>query len=318
MKQENPTNIDKALHDLPQQADAALGGLYATPFLKAKIDRAAAEKQSGWVRFAMPRWVPALTCAALVLVLALTFIPMEQQPAQLIQTNALGPATAPTGNLTSDLSKGSLFITKGTSAPGYRSIWSDVKDGSFPLIGMNGKYFRMLTSPNQVDASLLSAQVASIAEFTTEPSLSGTDVVLSNAAASGTAVYSISGVSADTLVAAEVNGRMRLFQRVSFNGNALRGKETLSDTLDISGRVIAMELSGVGTVTDPAACVTLFATLTDNASFESRGSISSRQALLIELDNGLVVQMAVKGDTLAACGVWSCPEFFEQFEAHCN
>lgn len=318
MKQENPTNIEKALHDLPQQADAALGGLYATPFLKAKIDRAAAEKQSGRMRFAMPRWVPALTCAALVLVLALTFIPMEQQPAQLIQTNALGPATAPTSNLTSDLSKGSLFITKGTSAPGYRSIWSDVKDGSFPLIGMNGKYFRMLTSPNQVDASLLGAQVASIAEFTTEPSLSGTDVVLSNAAASGTAVYSISDVSADTLVAAEVNGRMRLFQRVSFNGNALRGKETLSDTLDISGRVIAMELSGVGTVTDPAACATLFATLTDNASFESRGSISSRQALLIELDNGLVVQMTVKGETLAACGVWSCPEFFEQFEAHCN
>lgn len=318
MKQENPTNIEKALHDLPQQADAALGGLYATPFLKAKIDRAAAEKQSGRVRFAMPRWVPAITCAALVLVLALTFVPMEQQPAQLIQTNALGPTSAPTGKLTSDLSKGSLFITKGTSAPGYRSIWSDVKDGSFPLIGMNGKYFRMLTSPNQVDASLLGAQVASIAEFTTEPSLSGTDVVLSNAAASGTAVYGISGVSADTLVAAEVNGRMRLFQRVSFNGNALRSKETLSDTLDISGRVIAMELSGIGTVTDPAACATLFATLTDNASFESRGSISSRQALLIELDNGLVVQMAVKGDTLAACGVWSCPEFFEQFEAHCN
>lgn len=318
MKQGQHPDMDQLLRNLPQQADTALGGLYATPFLKAKIDRAAAEKKQGRARFTMPRWLPAITCAALVLVLALTFLPMESQPTPLIQTNALGPDSEPTGKLTSDLSKGSLFITNSASAPGYRSIWSDVSDGAFPLIGLNGKYYRMLTSPNGVDASILGAQVASIAEFTTEPSLSGTDVTLSNAAASGTAVYGISGISADTLVAAEVNGRMRLFQRVSFNGNALRGKETLIDTLDISGRVIAMELSGVGTVTDPAACATLFATLTDNASFESRGSISSRQALLIEMDNGLVVQMAVKGDTMAACGVWSCPEFFEQFEAYCN
>ena len=50
----------------------------------------------------------------------------------------------------------------------------------------------------------------------------------------------------------------------------------------------------------------------------SSGSISSRKALLIELNNGLVLQLAVKGDNLAACGVWSCPEFFEQFEAACN
>jgi len=28
--------------------------------------------------------------------------------------------------------------------------------------------------------------------------------------------------------------------------------------------------------------------------------------------------MAVKSDSLAACGVWSCPEFFEAFEDACN
>lgn len=310
-------DMDQLLRDLPRQADSALGGLYATPFLKAKIDRAAKEKRHR-PAIALMRYLPAVTCAALVLVLALTFLPMEKQPAQLITTNALGPTSAPTGKLTSDLSKGSLFITQSASAPGYRSIWSDAKDGAFPLIGLNGKYYRMLTSPNQVDSRLLGAQVASIDAFTTEPSLSGTDVTLSNVAASGAAVYGISGVSADTLVATEVSGRMRLFQRVSFNGNALRGKETLADTLDIAGQVIAMELSGVGTVTDPDACAVLFATLVDNVAFESRGSVSSRQALLIELENGLVLQMAVKGDTLAACGVWSCPEFFEQFEGYCN
>ena len=318
MTQEKHIDIDAMLRDLPDTANKAMDDLYATPFLKARIDRAVNEKKQGKVRFALPRWAPALCCAAVVLVLALVLIPLQpSQPDPLITTNALGdPTAAPTGVLTGDLNSSSMFISNNSAKPGYRSIWSDVKDGSFPMIGMNGKYYRMLTSPNRVDSSLLGGSVATVSEFTTEPSLSGTDVVLSNAATSGTAVYAISGVNENTLVAAKVNGRMRLFQRVSFNGNALRGAERLADTLALSGRVIAMELSGVGTVTDPAACESLMATLLSCASYESSGSISSKKALLIELDNGLVLQMNVKGDNLAACGVWSCPEFFEAFDSY--
>lgn len=319
MKQEKHIDIDAMLRDLPKDADKALNGLQATPFLKARIDRAVAEKNQGKVRFTMPKWAPAVCCAAVVLVLALAVMPLEQEdPGNLIQSGPLGPATAtPAAQLTADLSGGSVFISANSSKPGYRSIWSDVKDGSFPLIGVNGKYYRMLTSPNSLDSDLIGGTIATVSEFTTEPSLSGTDVVLSNATTSGSPIYAIRGVDEDTLVAAEVNGRLRLFQRVSFNGNALRGKEKLADTLAVSGQVIAMELTGVGTVTDPAACEALLATLLSNASYESRGSISSRQALLIELQNGLVLQMSVKGDNLAACGVWSCPEFFEAFEDYC-
>ena len=321
MKQEKHIDLDAMLRNLPQDADKALNGLQATPFLKARIDRAVAENKQGKVRFTMPKWAPAVCCAAVVLILALTVMPlrMNEQPGNLIQSGPMGPATAtPASQMTADLGRDSLFISTSNAKPGYRSIWSDVKDGSFPLIGVNGKYYRMLTSPNSVDSDLLGGAIATVSEFTTEPSLSGTDVVLSNAATSGSSVYAVRGVDEDTLVAAEVNGRVRLFQRVSFNGNALRGKEKLSDTLAISGQVIAMELTGVGTVTDPAACETLLATLLSNASYESRGSISSRQALLIELQNGLVLQLSVKGDNLAGCGVWSCPEFFEAFEGYCD
>lgn len=315
MKQEKHIDVEAMLKDLPQTANKAMDGLQATPFLKARIDRAVEEKKQGTVRFTLPKLAPALCCAAVVLVLALTLIPMGSgQPGTLITSDTLGkPTPTPAGVMTADLNGGSVFISASSSKPGYRSIWSDVQNGSFPLIGVNGKFYRMLTSPNAMDSALLGSQVASISEFTTEPSLSGTDGVLSNAAASGTAVYAINGVSSDALIAAEVNGRIRLFQRVSFNGNALRGREQLADTLGISGQVIAMELSGVGTVTDPAACEALLATLLDCASYESSGSISSKQALLIELNNGLVLQLAVKGDNLAACGVWSCPEFFEAF-----
>ena len=319
MKQDQHIDVDAMLRELPATADKALNDLQATPFLKARIDRAVAEKNQGKVRFALPKWAPAVCCAAVVLVLALVFVPMDQQPGNLINSGMLGDPTMPPASvLSADLGDSNVTISTNVAAPGYRNMWANVQNGSFPLIGVNGKYYRMMTSPKSVSSSLLGGQVATVNEFTTEPSLSGTDVVLSNAASAGTAVYAVRGVSDSTFVAAEVDGRMRLFQRVSFNGNALRGGERLADTLSLSGRVIAMELSGVGTVTDPSTCEALLSTLLNCASYTSSGSLSSRQALLIELNNGLVLQMSVKGDRLAACGVWSCPEFFEEFEAYCQ
>ena len=121
-----------------------------------------------------------------------------------------------------------------------------------------------------------------------------------------------------TLVAAEVDGSYRVFQRVSFNGSALRGSEDLADTLQLGGHIISMELSDVGTVTDKDVCESLFATLIDCASYESSGNVSGKQSLHIELDNGLTVQLTIKNDKLSACGTWSCPEFFEEFEAALN
>lgn len=319
MKQNRHIDIDAMLRNLPQEADNAMSGLEATPFLKARINRAAAQQQQNKIRFALPKWAPALCCAALVLVAALTFVPTQQaQPGTLINSAMLGPTEAPASVLSADLRSGDVFITSGSTKPGYRNIWSEVQDGSFPLIGLSGKYYRMLTNPSEVNRELLDGQVASIDEFTTEPSLSGTDVALSNVAVSGTAVYAIKDVPSSTLIAAEVNGHLRLFQRVSFNGNALRGKEVLADTLTIAGKVVAMELTGIGTVTDPAACEQLLATLMTYAGYDASGSITSKKALLIELDNGLVLQMNVKGDKLAACGVWSCPEFFEAFDEACD
>ena len=317
MKQTKHIDLDAMLHDLPKTADAAMSGLEATPFLKTRINRAVQEKTQVKPHFTLPQWAPAMCCAAIVLILVLHFIPMgSQQPDTLINSSTMGnPTEAPAHVMTADLNRGDVFISNSASKPGYRNIWSDVQNGSFPLIGLNGKYYRMLTNPAVLNDALLGKQVATISEYTTEPSLSGTDAVLSNVVSSGAKVYAIQGVSSDTLLAAKVNGRLRLFQRVSFNGNALRGKEQLANTLAVTGQVIGMELSSVGTVTDPAACESLLATLLGCASYESSGSISSKQALLIELSNGLVLQLAVKGDNLAGCGVWSCPEFFEAFAA---
>lgn len=315
----NKQNFEAMLQNLPEAADAAMGGLTATPFMKAKIDRAVAEKKSPRAWQTRLRPVLAMGCMALAVLLAVA-IPMmnEEDPGIMMHSGELGePTQSPDAALSADLGSGDVRITKGRSTPGYRSIWSDVDDGYFPLIGVNGKFYRMLTSPRQVDSSLMGEKLGTVSEFTREPSLSDTSAVLSNAAAFGSDVYAISGMG-DALVCAEVNGTMRLFQRVSFNGNALRGRETLADTLQLEGRIIAMELSGVGTITDPATCETLLDTLLQNATMKSNGSLSSKQALLLETDTGLVLQMNVRGDSLAACGVWSCPEFFEAFEEAMN
>ena len=59
---------------------------------------------------------------------------------------------------------------------------------------------------------------------------SGTSGMVSNVVARGETVYAISGMSG-ALVAAQVDGSTRVFQRVSYAGTAIIGSETLADTL---------------------------------------------------------------------------------------
>lgn len=324
MNDNRASQIDEMLQKLPEAAELGLGGLTAGPHLKARIQLAAAQPQRKRIPFSvlLTRWTPIACCAA-VLALVITMSvpglighPGTQDPLIRSDTLSANPTEIP-AVLTADLRDSSVSILPGNTNPTYRSMWAPAENGSFPLIGVNGRYYRMLTTPRSVPDSLLGSALGTIAEFTNDPSLSGTDTVLSNAASFGEAVYEVKGMGG-TLVSAKVDGRMRLFQRVSFNGNARRGRESLEDTLQVRGRIIAMELTGVGTITDPALCAQLLDILFDCASFESSGSVSSRQSLVLEMDNGLVLQMAVRSDNLAACGVWSCPEFIEAFEDACN
>ena len=307
----------KRLEQLPEITEKALGGLTAGQHLKLRIEKAAANPQPQ--RRPLASWAPVLACA-LVLTIALGVgIPaLRPQPdeAGLISSQPAGQSGSGTEVALLDLNRSNVSIRQRISAAGEDSLWASGDNGNFPLIGVNGKYYRMLTVPQDADGSLLGKSVGTVAEFTTEPALSGTDVILSNVASHGVKVYGVDGMSG-TLVAAEVDGQTRIFQRVSFNGSALRGKEKLSDTLQISGHITAMELSGVGSVSG-SECEALFGTLLDCASYESSGSVSGKQTLLITLDNGLALQLAVKNDKFSACGTWSCPEFFEAFENAAN
>ena len=308
------------LENLPQIADEMLGGLKAGQDLKYRILNQA--KQGAKPARRQKAWMPILAgaCAlALAVTLGVSVLKpqtpqaLEQPNEQFMSMTAGQNDAQPQTRALLDLPPGSIQLSSGDSTPAYRSIWSPQNGGNFPLIGVNGQYYRMLRNPSSVSSNLLGSALGEIAEYTDDPSLASFNQLVSNAAPQGETVYAIKGMKG-AMVAAKVDGKMRVFQRVTYAGHSTSGGESLSDTLSINGRVIAMELSGVGTITDSDTAQRLASILLNNARYKNDGASSGKQSLLIQLDNGLTVQMVIKNGTLSACGGWTCPEFFEAFE----
>ncbi len=315
----------KRLQQLNEIAQEALGGLNAGQELRLRILKTAKTQKRPAQRGLLRPAPMMFMAAALVVLLA---------AGSLLAPGTLAPSTVqnggndvfdslPSGQATAlpfaarallDVPPGSISLSAGSN-PEYRSIWANGSGGNFPLLGVGGKYYRMMRNPSSIPQNLLDSSIGQVAEFTDEPALADASQIISNIVGQGETVYTVSGMG-DALVAASVNGEMRAFQRVSFANNAITGGESLGDTLGIGGKVIGMELTDVGTVSDEATASYLADILLNNASFENAsGSQSGKRSLLIQLSNGLFVQMFVKNDTLSACGSWSCPEFFEAFSA---
>ena len=188
--------------------------------------------------------------------------------------------------------------------------------GDIPLVAVNGAVYRMLSMPTNVESSLLGDAVGTVSTTTDEPSLADDSAMtggLSNVAEAGQTIYAVSGVDVNTAVACEVGGNMRLFQRVSYAGKG-PGGQGLEDTFSVRGQVAELTLSGVGTLIGDAANDAA-AVLLDHATLKSADSSARKQTLTVTLTNGLKLQLGVSGDTVSACGKWSCPEFFEAFES---
>ena len=256
----------------------------------------------------------ALACS-LVLVITIGVIgigglPGDEKALPKIMTQAAG--TLPEGAVLRawDLPRGSISLGQPGSVPEYQGVWARSSGGNVPLIRVNGAFYRLLSNPTSIDSSMLGASLGSVEVFTDEPALDSTAQTLSNVIPAGTQVSQISGMQG-TAVAAQLDGKTRVFQRVSFSGSALLGGEGLSSTLQ--GSVVGLQLSGVGTVTDPGQVSSLMNMLLGESSYQSGSTRSTDQALLIQYSNGIVLQMSVKDNSLIACGTWSNPGFIEAF-----
>ena len=63
---------------------------------------------------------------------------------------------------------------------------------------------------------------------------------------------------------------------------------------------------------DPVQAQQLMHTLFDLADYQGT-AFSAGASMQIGLHNGLVLQLMAGEDTISACGIWSCPDFFEAF-----
>lgn len=293
-----------------QVADEALGGLKAGPAIlnRAKMQVAAGQQPR---RGHSLRQVMALAMSLVLLVsLGALVIPQFNKPAiPVVDTLRSGGDEATVFRTTADIPRGSLVLST-EEKPAYKGIWERGAGANFPLLRVDGRFYRMLSHPQDVSA-LTGASLGQVAVFTDEPDLDTGTALLSNVAAMNAGVYSVSGMPAAAAVAAEVNGRLRLFQRVAYAGSALLGSESIRDL--IPQGAVTLQLSDVGTVTEPGAVSRLMDILLSQSSYQGSGSRSGKQALLIQYDNGIVLQLAVSGDSLMGSGTWANPAFFEAF-----
>lgn len=309
----------KELEHLAPMANEMLSGLHADEAMKRRILFAANEKNKR--RAPMPRLVPALCCAALAIACVSAFAPRlsgtavdaaaTPMPVSIDSIAAGGEQAAPMTRM-ADVSGTARVRAAGG---GSESLFASAS-GDIPLVAVNGAVYRMLSAPASVRGDLLGSAVGTVNTETDEPSLADEDAMaggLSNVAEAGQTIYAVSGLDANTAVACEVGGNMRLFQRVSYAGKGPGGLG-LEDTFSVRGQVAELTLSGVGTLTGEAANDAV-ATLLDHATLKSADMSAKKQTLTATLTNGLKLQLGVSGDTVSACGGWSCPEFFEAFES---
>lgn len=310
----------KRLENLSEIASRQLGGLEATPTLLAKIKLEAAEQQKPRSVQAVLR--PALAvCAALVLCVGavMTLNPDDSTgiyplPTQnVLDNHSAGSNIPPTAEprTMGDVSKGSISMSAG-SRRSSDTLFVQGESAGFPLVTLNGATYRMLETPHGLSQSLLGDELGAVTEFNIEPAL-GSGGVVSNAIACGEPVYAIED-QGGALVAAHVDGSLRVFQRVSYAGTAIIGSETLADTLCAASDAQWIEVEGMGRVADPATAQRLMETLLELADYKGT-AFSTGSSMQIGLQNGLTLQLMVGEDSISACGMWSCPDFFEEFAA---
>ena len=301
----------KRLEHLPQIAARQLGGLEATPTILAKAKLAAADKRS-MHSGVMLRPVLAVCAALVILVGAVAAmdggapggIPVPTQ--NVLDSHSAGMNSQPTQEpALGDVPAGSISMSAGKRRSAG-TLFAESDAASFPLITINGATYRLLNSPAGLSADLLGSELGTVNEFNIEPAL-GSGGTVSNIISLGEPVFAIDGM-AGALVAANVNGSLRAFQRVSYAGTAIIGPETLADTLCAPELVEWIELSGYDRL-EGAAAQEAMQTLLDYADYQGT-ALSGAGSLQIGLVNGLTLQLLVGEDTISACGTWSCPDFF--------
>ncbi|MGI6215541.1 MAG: hypothetical protein ACOYIT_06680 [Christensenellales bacterium] len=299
----------KNLENLPEIADEMLDELEPDSFSWAKIVAKAEQREERKIRWNAKRAV-ALACSLAVVLFAGFALHnnFSKDPRQ-IQTVAAGGKDHPRMAALS-VPRGSISLSDGKPSQNI-GIWEGGSGANFPLVAAEGRYYRLLKNPTEVPENMLGRKIGAVDTFTDEPALYNANAqIISNIADEGSDIYAVSGMDG-AVAAANVNGSLRVFQRVSFSGHALVGSENIMSTLG-SVKPVAMRLSGVGTINDESKISMLMGML-KRADYLGSSAASKQQKLLIEFSNGIVLQLYAEDDSFYACGSFNCPDFFSTF-----
>lgn len=288
----------KNIDNLDQIASRRLGGLEAGEVLWQKITLEASEAE----RPSRGRlWKTVAACAGAAAVAAACTVFFLNARQAKPETGSLLVQTLPAGeSVTQAPPAGSMAVTM-SAVSGGEGIFSAA--GEEGLLLLSSAAYRL--TDTVVPEKLLGEKIASVTEYTRQPSLSDGDAV-SSVIPNGGEVFAVD--QAKGAVAAKVEGDYRLLQRVSYLGRAARGGETLEDTLCRPEDAAAVSFGG--RVFEGERAAELLRLLYSGAECLDAGC-SGSGTLTVTLRNGLPLSVYAGDDTVSACGTWYCPEFFQ-------
>ena len=250
----------------------------------------------------------AFVLAAVLLVLFWPGISGSRTPLNIKSLTAGdNGGSVPVPSTRADLPAGSVSLDSGNDVPAFRNIWAGNSDSSFPMVMVNGAYYRLLSTPKKLSDKQLGGALGTVEHYTTEMNGYG---LCSNTVLQGETVWQVRGMG-EAAIAARIDGSLRVFQRVTANGQGL-APASLAEAIAQSG-VSELSLSGIGRIRNAQTAQQLLSTLLYNSSYQGSGCSKTSQVLHIVFSNGVTLQMYVRDTSLSSCGTWSCPAFFEQF-----
>ena len=299
--------LEQKLQALRQTTDETLSGLRASQGGAYAAWKLAQQGGGRRQRSALRVAVPALALCLIVLFAALGLPALRPGTVPAVESIPAGdPALTAQQSTRADLPQGSVTLSGGGAA--FRNLFAGSSVTDFPMIQSGGQYYRMLNSPQSLARRYLGGAIGTVSLYTDRPS-SFTGGISSNAVLEGETVYAVADMEG-AAVAANVNGSLRVFQRVSLNGQGTEG--SLSAVLG-HARVTEISVSGIGRVTDAGTIQRLFRLLTGRSAYLSGACSETAQGLYLTMENGVTLQLYLSGSTAMACGAWSCAEFLDEF-----
>ncbi len=298
----------------------ALGGLHAGKEMKERILEAATHPEK---RSRTSGRIPAFAFSAAVMVICMVLaLPLlMKKPVEKAVTVSEPRTKTAVGSLKiSSIAAGDHKKAEESpeaeldavmmERPQVEETLFDLRDGKPGMILANGRYYALLKGSldaGQMGETILTVE-DSVEDIALRPAVSGSEVI-SDVVPAGAKIRTLAGISEGTAVACEVDGKPRIFERVSYAAVGPVG-ETFEQTFSVADKIVSLEIPGeVLLMGDKAKEAIRIAY--SHAQLDAQDKLAGDTRIIVTLENGISLQLTTNGTQLIGCGAWNCPEFFK-------